>query len=122
MFGIAYHVYVDHLRKRKEKPVQTLVEDESVNRIGVVSRIRGGFDHGEGREEDTRERLIRLRQALDQLNPEYRAVLSARYLQDLGRNQIAEMLGISEYNVKMRLYRAKKELVDKYARLVRNSG
>jgi DNA-directed RNA polymerase specialized sigma24 family protein len=40
----------------------------------------------------------------------------------MGRNEIAEMFGISEYNVKMRLYRAKKELVDRFERLLRKSG
>ncbi len=40
LFGIAYHVHVDYLRKRREKPVQGLVEDESIGRIGIISRIR----------------------------------------------------------------------------------
>ena len=120
LFGIGYHIYVDYLRKRREKPVQGLVEDEAIKRIGVVTRVRG--DLGAATAEDTEERIIRLKEALNQLNPEYRAVLSARYLQELGRNEIAEMLGISEYNVKMRLYRAKKELVDRFERILRKSG
>ena len=120
LFGIAYHVHIDHLRKRREKPVQALVEDESVKRLGAVSRIRSAAEEEEA--EKTEERVTRLKQAMDQMNPEYRAVLSARYLQELGRNEIAEMLGISEFNVKMRLYRAKKELVDRFERIVRKSG
>jgi len=120
LFGIAYHIHIDYLRKRREKPVQGLVEEESIKRIGVVTRIR--VDLLEHENEDTEEKLIRLKQALDELNPEYRAVLSARYLEQMGRNEIAEMFGISEYNVKMRLYRAKKELVDRFERLLRKSG
>lgn len=117
LFGIAYHVHVDNLRKRREKPVQGLVEDEATN---VMFRIRGDADSND--RERTEEKLGRLREALKQLNPEYQAVLSARYLEDMGRNEIAETLGISEYNVKMRLYRAKKELMDRYERLLRKSG
>lgn len=120
LFGIAYHVHVDYLRKRRETPVQGLVEDESIQRSGAVARIRGIVD--DGGQEEAEEKVVRLRQALDEMSAEYKAVLSARYLQDLGRNEIAEMLGISEYNVKMRLYRAKKELVTRYERLIRKSG
>lgn len=120
LFGIAYHIHIDYLRKRREKPVQGLVEEESIKRMGVVTRIR--VDLLDNENEDTEEKIIRLKQALDELNPEYRAVLSARYLEQLGRNEIAEMFGISEYNVKMRLYRAKKELVDRFERLLRKSG
>ena len=119
LFGIAYHVHVDHLRKRKERPVQSLVEDEAIRRIGQIARVRGPDEDNQVLE--TEERITRLRQALEQMNPEYRAVLSARYLQDLGRNEIAQMLGISEYNVKMRLYRAKKELVDRFERISRKT-
>jgi len=120
LFGIAYHVHVDYLRKPKEKPVQAIVEDESIARLGSVTRLRSGGD--DESIEEIEEKLTRLKQALNQLNPEYRAVLSARYLQELGRNEIAQMLGISEYNVKMRLYRAKKELVDRFERILRKSG
>ena len=120
LFGIAYHVHIDYLRKRKERPVQAIVEDESIERLGSVTRLRSGGE--DGTVEETEEKLTRLKQALNQLNPEYRAVLSARYLQELGRNEIAQMLGISEYNVKMRLYRAKKELVDRFERILRKSG
>lgn len=120
LFGIAYHVHVDYLRKRRETPVQGLVEDESIQRFGAVSRIRAAAEGG--KHEEAEEKVVRLRQALGEMNAESRAVLSARYLQDLGRNEIAEMLGISENNVKMRLYRAKKELATRFERLLRKSG
>jgi RNA polymerase sigma-70 factor (ECF subfamily) len=119
LFGIAHHVHVDHLRKRKERPVQSLVEGEAVGRIGQNVRVRRLDEDDEL--EETEDRIRTLRLALEQLNPEHRAVLSARYLQDLRRNEIAQMLGISEHNVKMRLYRAKKELVDRFERISRNA-
>lgn len=100
--------------------MQSLVEDEAVKRRAGVSGQRSMEEAD--RFEEAEERVQRLRQVLDQMNPEHRAVLSARYLQNLRRNEIAEMLGISEFNVKMRLYRAKKELVDRFERIARTSG
>ncbi len=113
LFGIANHVYVDYLRKRREKPAQSLSNDES-----LLTRIRGGSPD-EAELDETQDKLSCLREALSQMNPEYQAVISARYLQEMPRHEIADLLGISEYNVKMRLYRAKKELVDRYERLRR---
>ena len=52
LFGIAYHVHVDNLRKRRETPVQGLVEDESQN---LLLRVRGRADAEE--REETEERI-----------------------------------------------------------------
>jgi RNA polymerase sigma-70 factor, ECF subfamily len=52
----------------------------------------------------------RLRRALEVLPPPYRAVVFLREMEGLSTREVAEVMGISEDNVKMRLHRARLQL------------
>lgn len=54
-----------------------------------------------------------LEKAIDALPPKYRSVLIMRSIEQLSTEETAEILGISQANVKVRLYRAKSKLRDK---------
>ena len=56
------------------------------------------------------ERNAALRTAIGDMSPHLAELLSLRYFQDLGRAEIAAVLGISESAVKNRLVRAREEL------------
>jgi RNA polymerase sigma-70 factor, ECF subfamily len=88
---------------RKEKPrrarKQALfeVEDMSIARLGSAQQV------------DQREMVQRLYAAIRQL-PKADVALILLYLDDLSYRQMAEVLGISESNVGVKLNRAKKAL------------
>lgn len=58
----------------------------------------------------SRERDARVRDALSELPPDYRDVVVAHYHMDLGLQEIADKLAISESAVRSRLHRARTRL------------
>lgn len=49
----------------------------------------------------------RVHQAIQKLGPDYKLVLVLRDMEDMSTGEVAEILGISEQNVKIRLHRAR---------------
>ncbi|MDO8600761.1 MAG: RNA polymerase sigma factor [bacterium] len=98
LYRVATNLIIDESRKKKTSSLDGLREQ--------------GFDPGE----DTREKLtasvdakIVLR-VLETLSPEYRAVVTMRYVDDFSPKEIAEVLGESENAVSVRLHRAIQKL------------
>jgi RNA polymerase sigma-70 factor (ECF subfamily) len=52
----------------------------------------------------------RLSPVVRRLRPEYRAMLAARYLEDMSYEEIARTMGLTEVNVRVRCHRAKQKL------------
>ena len=71
--------------------------------------IRDSADPGPSPEEWVANRRLRgqLRAAIQGLPPSHRVVLVLREIEGLSTREVAEVLGISEPNVKMRLHRAR---------------
>lgn len=65
------------------------------------------------------ERVARLRQALDALEPELRTALYVRYVEESPLGTVAALLGISERAAEGRLYRGRKQLKESIERPVR---
>jgi RNA polymerase sigma-70 factor (ECF subfamily) len=51
-----------------------------------------------------------LHDALDELSPSYREVVALRDLEELSTREVAEQLGLSRVNVRVRLHRARTAL------------
>ncbi len=58
------------------------------------------------------ERLQRLEQALDQLRPDDRALILLFYKQEKTMEEIAEITGLTLSNVKVKIHRIRKKLMD----------
>ena len=56
------------------------------------------------------DRKKRLEMALNQLKPEYREVVLLGWIENLRYSEVAETIGITEANVKVRMHRAIKQL------------
>jgi RNA polymerase sigma-70 factor (ECF subfamily) len=63
-------------------------------------------------DEQTRDVVL---EAVDQLKPEYRAVIVLRYFVDRNYEDMSEILGIDAKTVKSRLYTARQLLKDQLA-------
>lgn len=106
---VARNTTIDYLRKLKDnrKTLNTsyiCVHEASVNEISVASEI------------ETKERNDLLRQAIDELKPEYRTVLLLFYMERKSYREICEELQISENVLSQRLFRARKKLHDHFLR------
>jgi len=110
--SIAKHVAIAHLRKaRRQRAVtsDTLDYVQAQQDSGPAQFVppfapnpQDDLERGE------RQRLVR--DAIDQLRPSYRTVLTLRDLHELSTAEVADRLSITEVNVRVRLHRARKAL------------
>ena len=108
MYKIARHVRFDDLRKRKE---EAALDEEEENRH--ISRLPVP---GAQMEKDQEARLLRA--ALEQLAPDKREILILNRFQYLKYEEIADLLGCEVGAVKVRVYRAIRELREAFFDLV----
>lgn len=103
LFGMARYATIDYFRRYKNREVLFEPGDEIVKNI---------LDKGKSPEENTEERLAReeLAKILENLKPEYREVVLLRYIDDLGIEEIAGVLGKSQGAVRVLLHRAMRAL------------
>ena len=103
LYRIAVNTSMDWVAKRKRRPVQ-LSED-------LPSLVGSGDAEEESERPDDpmleRERAHVTREILEQLKPQYRAVLQLREFEDMSYLEIAETLGCSLGTVESRLFRAR---------------
>ena len=103
MFSIARNAHIDHFRKEKRRK-----EDEILDEERIVSETPSGYAE---MDERNRKKLL-LEQALDQLDEEKKEVVILSRYEGLRYQEIAEIQGVSESAVKVRMFRAMKELKD----------
>ncbi|OGW79941.1 MAG: hypothetical protein A3G33_05030 [Omnitrophica bacterium RIFCSPLOWO2_12_FULL_44_17] len=98
LYRVAVNVAIDIYRKRR--PTEPV--DESLH---LESKIQSPGEHVRQNE------LMQLvKQALDELTPEHRAVLVMREWQDMSYEEIAEALGIEIGTVMSRIFYARKKI------------
>ncbi|WP_231967864.1 sigma-70 family RNA polymerase sigma factor [Thermanaeromonas toyohensis] len=114
---ITVNVYLNSRRKNKKDNIAYSLDEPLLTEEGEVSRdlAATGSDPQEVLAEKEKQRYIR--QALENLPPEYRAVLVLREFQGLNYEDIAKVLGCSLGTVKSRLNRARQALKEKVAEL-----
>lgn len=100
---IAANVALNRLRRRK--PTLSL-DDDSAGGAVVVPDVSAEPQRAVLRAERDRE----LRAAILALPPDQRAIIELRHFQELPYAQIAVALDISEANVKVKLFRARRKL------------
>jgi len=101
IFRIAYNLCQDHFRKRKESSL-----DES----GIMERTGDPGDTNIQKEMEQRQMGECIQGKINLLPEPLRAVIILFDTMDLSHQEIAESLGISVENVKVRLHRARKKL------------
>lgn len=106
LLSIASNHCIDRLRKRRLK---WLSLDEPLSTTLALSSDEPlpeevALDH---------ERSHQIQALLDELNPDYRAVVVLRYWYDYSYVEIAETLQTTESAIKSRLFRARQTLADK---------
>lgn len=104
LYSITYNYCVDYARKKSKhryKDVDEMYDisdsDDEANERELMS-MRGE----------------RLKDILEQIDPKHKMILLMKYQDDFAIKEITEMLGISESACKMRIKRAKEDVVSRY--------
>ena len=103
MYRVAFNVAIQHLRKEKKKKEETVLPE----RFDQLSNDTEG-------DEDLVEERRMLRLAIRQLNEIEKAIVIL-YLEERDNEDIAEIIGISQNNVRVKMTRIRnklKELVE----------
>ena len=113
LYRIAQNTLRDHLRRQARRRRWLLFTD---NVDPLEARVHPSAPRGAGsnpaQAEEAAEEAERLLEAVQRLPPRYREPLLLRHSEDLPYARIAEILGISENAVQVRIFRARKMLKD----------
>ncbi len=102
LYSIAYNTAVSKLRSGKKRQNEIVMEDynvvETQGIVGVLEPLK------------REEQRFFLAKALQQLKPEDRVVVELHYLEEMKIEEIEEITGDTNSNVKVKLYRARRKL------------
>lgn len=101
IYSIAYNTAISNLRKRK---FDTCTMDPAT--LAGISDAQVD----EALNEESEERIARLNRAIERLNPEERTLISLFYYEEKPLNEVALILGLTESNAKVKLYRVRKKI------------
>jgi RNA polymerase sigma-70 factor (ECF subfamily) len=110
LYSIARNVALSRLRQTRR---YNYLESETLEHVQATSE--GELEtntEGPSPADDTvrSEEMRLLHDALDELSPSYREVVALRDLEELSTREVAEQLGLSRVNVRVRLHRARTAL------------
>lgn len=102
LFKIIFNLAVSRLRKKKLEV--TSIDDDKFNSYNVAES-ENLFNSLTSKEQN-----LLVREAVDRLPDDERAVITLFYLNECAVKEITEITGFSEANVKVKLFRARKRL------------
>ncbi|GEM55992.1 RNA polymerase subunit sigma-70 [Flavobacterium branchiophilum NBRC 15030 = ATCC 35035] len=107
LIAIAKNVHIDMLRKKKSAHFIEISEHENQQAYNVADTTPSAED-----ELITEQNLSRLLQFIKELKPHYQEVIQLRYFQEMSYQEIADQLNEPLNNVKIKILRAKKLLLE----------
>ncbi len=108
---IAYTTSLDYLKSTKK--TQSLTDDA----VDYENRLAG--ESNPEQELDKKELCTFIVKIIDQLPENYRLVVNLFHIDDYSYQEITEITGLAEGTIKSHLFRARKILKDKLAKLVK---
>jgi len=111
LYKVAKNLCVDELKRQRSAREVRL--DDALPAIDARD-VAGAVDRNQQVQCIRREEDFRLLEALQELPPAARTVLLLHYFQGLSYQEIGETLGLPVSTIKIRIFRAKKLLLDKW--------
>lgn len=102
VYKIAYRTALDYYKKRKR--------DRIVGELDSVAHQLDDPDQGVQGQLEYSEQKKNIQSAISQLRQDEASVITLFYLKELSMKEIGEVLDMSESNVKVKLFRARKSL------------
>lgn len=116
LYRITVNLSIDKLRKLKKGKVEFSYDERLKVRSGENSELLETVINNQNRNPEElaieREKILRLRKAMETLPLHHRSVLILREVEGLSYQQIADTLGISIGTVMSRLHHARKKLIE----------
>jgi RNA polymerase sigma-70 factor, ECF subfamily len=109
VYRIAFNLCVDHQRRESKEPRATLDSDDRADGPTVTLPDAEGRDQPFERARDA-EIGRRVREAIDELTPDHRAVILLREVEGLSYAEISEVLQCPKGTVMSRLHYARRQL------------
>ena len=103
IYRIAYNTAIDYRRRRKRK---VMAMDEMTERVSPTD-LKDGQTRLKEKEESRR-----VSQAIRKLPADQAALINLYYLEEKKIKEVCEITGLTESNVKIRLFRARKQLAE----------
>jgi len=107
LIAIAKNVHIDMLRKKKSKQNIDITDKEDRQAYNIADSSPSAEDIL-----ITEQNLSRLLRYIKELKPHYQEVIQLRYFQEMSYQEIAETLNEPLNNVKIKILRAKKLLLE----------
>jgi RNA polymerase sigma factor (sigma-70 family) len=107
LIAIAKNVYIDLLRKKKTTLFIEITDEEDLESYNIADTTPTAED-----DLITEQNLSQLLHFIKELKPHYQEVIQLRYFQELSYQEIADKIGEPLSNVKIKLLRAKKLLLE----------
>lgn len=102
LYRIAYNTAISYTRKKKQEFLY--IEEQTINNI-PDREVDEAFENN-----ITEKHLQALHQAIDQLSPDERGIITLFYMEEKTIEAIAEVTGLSNSNIKVKLHRIRKKL------------
>lgn len=101
LYSIAYNTAISSVRKRRYDTLA--VDDDTLANIS-------DRQVDEALNDDSEERISRLNRAIARLQPEEQALISLYYYEEKPLAEVAQILGLTESNAKVKLHRTRKKI------------
>ena len=102
IYRIAYNTCLDRIKKNSKFNNDVEINDVTANEIFQTENV---FDSLENK-----ERSIIIKECMDKLPEEERVIMHLFYFEELSLKEIVEIVSMTEGNVKVKLFRARKKL------------
>ena len=102
LYRIAYHKCIDVIKKRNRKPETFRLDGEGARSLKASEDVFDAFE--------TEERNKILKSAISRLKEEDAALVMLYYYEELSIQEIEEITELSSNTIKVRLFRARKQL------------
>jgi len=107
MIRIAMNLSVSHLRKRKLRYTESLEAVDDDQTTALRRQLADNREPGPGQNVQQKEMLTHLQDALGRVDPDFRAVLILRDIEQMDYEQIGKTLSLPTGTVKSRLFRGR---------------
>ena len=107
LHSIARNNLIDYMRKKKLKTIS--IQNEYDSEESHIFQIRANILDPQAQLEK-KQRIKILRKIVEQLNPNYRALVKLRYFKEYSYEEIAQELELPLGTVKARLHRSREQL------------
>jgi RNA polymerase sigma factor CnrH len=117
LYQIALNLCRDHLRSRAYRDSLRTASFDAPAQEGADQSLLLATERSPDQKTDSREELIALEKAIDELPEDLKNPFVLTALEDRPRAETAELLGISLKAVEMKVYRARKLLLEKMSKM-----